>query len=191
MRGRTAWVVLSLCFLTSCTGKGEVVRAAQPHIETFSELRARALELLELRAGVERNKRLYAATQGDEDAASENLEPLLEQMEAENVQITQEELDRGDASFWRMLDLAFSSPEVLQAEIVLVEKDGAISRFRTPRKREVPAGVRWYGLRQQRTFAGLANCVTEDGSEPCVLIQLRPRDYSGSAGLTVGFRRDP
>ena len=191
MRGRTAWLVLGACFVASCTGKGEVVRAAQPHVETFSELRARALELLELRAGVERNKLLYKATQNEDEPPPKNLEPLLEQMEAENVQITQEELDRGDASFWRMLDLAFSDPEILQAEIVLVEKDSAISRFRHPRKREVPAGVKWYGLRQQRTFAGLANCVTEDGSEPCVLIQLRPRDYSGSAGLTVGFRRGP
>jgi hypothetical protein len=91
-----------------------------------------------------------------------------------------------------MLDQAFSyRPEVLQAELVFLEKDGTISRFRSPRERDVPAGVRWFGLRQQRTFAGLSRCVTDDGSESCVLIQLRPRDYSGSAGLTVAFREVP
>ena len=191
MRSPAAWLLLSACILASCTSKGEVVRAAQPHMEAFGELRMRALDLLELRAGVERNKVLYEAIQGEEPAP-DNLEPLLEQMDAENVQITQEQLDREEASFWRLLDRAFQdSPDVLQGEIVLVEKDGAISRFRHPREREVPAGVKWYGLRQQRTFAGLASCVTEGGSEPCLLIQLRPRDYSGSAGLTVGFRRAP
>ena len=191
MRSPAAWLLLSACILASCTSKREVVRAAQPHMEAFGELRMRALDLLELRAGVERNKVLYEAIQGEE-SAPDNLEPLLEQMDAENVQITQEQLDREEASFWRLLDRAFQdSPDVLQGEIVLVEKDGAISRFRHPREREVPAGVKWYGLRQQRTFAGLASCVTEGGSEPCLLIQLRPRDYSGSAGLTVGFRRAP
>jgi hypothetical protein len=79
----------------------------------------------------------------------------------------------------------------MQAEIVFLEKGGAISTFRSPRDREVPAGVKWFGLREQRTFAGLGTCVTDEGSEPCVLIQRRPRDYAGSAGLTVAFRRAP
>ena len=63
--------------------------------------------------------------------------------------------------------------------------------MRYPRERELPVGLKWYGLRQQRTFAGVANCVTDEGSEPCVLVQLRPRDYAGSAGLTVAYRRTP
>ena len=192
MVGRTGWLLLGACLLGSCTGRGEAVRAAQPHLEGFGELRVRALELLELRAGVERNKLLFTASQGEPESAPENLQPVLEQMRAENVEITEADLERGEASFWRMLDRAFSeNPDVLQAEIVFLEKDGTISRFGHPREREVPAGVRWHGLRQQRTFAGLASCVTDDGSEPCVLVQLRPRDYSGSAGLTVAFRRAP
>ena len=192
MLRRRLWLVLCASFLGGCTERAEAVRAAQPYVETFTELRVRALELLELRADVERKKLLYAAVRDDDGTVPENLEPLLLQMEAQNVEITEEELQRGETLFWRMLDRAFSEdPDVMQAEIVFLEKDGTISAFRHPRDREVPAGVKWYALRQQRTFAGLARCVTDDGSAPCVLIQLRPRDYSGSAGLTVAFRRAP
>lgn len=155
-------------------------------------MRGRALELLELRSDIERKKLLRAASEGDPASAPENLKPLLEQMRAQNVKLTQAELDRGQALFWRLLDQAFSShPDVMQAEIVFIEKDGTISRFRSPRDREVPAGVKWFGLREQRTFSAVARCVTADGSEPCVVIQRRPRDYAGSAGLTVAFRRSP
>ena len=192
MRRRTGWLLLGACLLASCTGKGEAVRAAQPHVDTFDELRVRALDLLELRSDIERKKLLFAAANGDEESLPENLRPVLAQMQAERVEITEAELKAGEALFWRMLDKAFSEdPEIVQAEIVFIEKDGSLSRFAHPREREVPAGVKWYGLRQQRTFAGLASCVTDEGSVPCVLIQLRPRDYSGSAGLTVGFRRAP
>jgi hypothetical protein len=192
MLRRRLWLVLCASFLGGCTERAEAVRAAQPYVETFTELRVRALELLELRADVERKKLLYAAVRDDDGTVPDNLEPLLLQMEAQNVEITEEELQRGETLFWRMLDRAFSEdPDVMQAEIVFLEKDGTISAFRHPRDREVPAGVKWYALRQQRTFAGLARCVTDDGSAPCVLIQLRPRDYSGSAGLTVAFRRAP
>ncbi len=192
MFARWPWLVLSACFLAGCTERAEAVRAAEPHMETFARLRSRALDLLELRADVERKKLLYAAVHNEDAAVPENLEPLLRQMEAENVEITEEQLQQGEALFWRMLDRAFSEdPNVMQGEIVFLEKDGTISAFRHPRDREAPAGVKWYPLRQQRTFAGLAGCVTDDGSAPCVLIQLRPRDYSGSAGLTVAFRRAP
>ena len=192
MHRRTGWLLLSACLLASCTGKAEAVRAAQPHVEAFDELRVRALDLLVLRADVERKKLLFAAANGDEESLPENLRPVFEQMQSERVELTEAQLEQGEALFWRMLDRAFSdNPDVLQGEIVFLEKDGSISRFAHPREREVPAGVKWFGLRQQRTFAGVASCVTDDGSEPCVLIQLRPRDYSGSAGLTVGFRRAP
>jgi hypothetical protein len=192
MRHLAVGLIAVACLLGACTGRVEAVRAAQPHQESFDALRYRALDLLELRADVERKKLLFAAASGDEDALPDNLRPLLEQMRAANVKLTQAEIDRGEALFWRMLDLAFSeTPEVLQGEIVFLEKDGSISRFRYPRGREAPAGVEWHGLRQQRTFAGLTRCVTEDGSEPCVLIQRRPREHSGSAGLTVGFRHAP
>jgi hypothetical protein len=192
MGRRTGWLLLSVFVLASCTENRQAVGAAQPHVEEFERMRVRALELLELRADVERKKLLLEASKGDPESAPENLKPLLEQMRAQNVELTEKQLEDGEALFWRMLDQAFSDrPEVLQAELVFLEKDGTISRFRSPRERDVPAGVRWFGLRQQRTFAGLSRCVTDDGSESCVLIQLRPRDYSGSAGLTVAFREVP
>jgi len=129
---------------------------------------------------------------GDGQSLPENLKPVLRRMRAQGVEVTDKEVEHGDALFWRMLDFAFSqNPDVLQAEIVFLEKDGSISSFRHPRDRELPAGVRWYGLRQPRTFTGLASCMTDDGSEPCVLLQLRPKDYAGSAGLTVAYRRAP
>ena len=192
MLRRSLSLLLCVVSLGGCTERAEAVRAAEPHVETFARLRTRALALLELRADVERKKLLYAAMHDEDATIPENLEPLVRQMESQNVEITAEELERGEALFWSMLDRAFSEdPDVMQGEIVFLEKDGTISAFRHPRDREVPAGVKWYGLRQQRTFAGLASCVTDDGSAPCVLVQLRPREYSGSAGLTVAFRRAP
>lgn len=196
MRGRYGWVLLGLwvpALLGGCTGKAEAVRAAQPHVEDFGELRFRALDLLELRSDVERQRLLAEAVKnGKEDSLPPNLKLLLERMRAERVVITDKKLEHGDALFWRMLDYAFSeNPNVLQAEIVFLEQDGSVSSFRHPRESELPAGVKWYGLREQRTFAGLTNCMTDGGSEPCVLLQLRPRDYAGNAGLTVAYRRTP
>ena len=182
-------VLLGASAIFGCTDKGEAVRAAQPHLESFDQLRARALRLLELRSSVER-KRLLVEAKDDPDSLPENLEPVLEQMQAERVELTAEQVAQGEALFWRMLDGAFDEePDVLQGEIVYLEKDGSISRFAHPRESEVPAGVDWYGLRQPRTFAALARCVTDGGVEPCVLVQLRPREHAGSAGLTVAFRR--
>jgi len=195
MRRGYGWVLVSACFLmllASCTGRAEAVRAAQPYIESFDALRLRALSLLELRSDVQRHRLLAEAMNGDEDSLPDNLKPVLERMRAERAEVTEEQLEHGEASFWRLLDYTFAEdPNVIQAEIVYLEKDGSMSAFRHPRERELPVGLEWYGLRQHRTFAGLANCVTDDGSEPCVLLQLRPRDYSGSAGLTVAYRRTP
>lgn len=191
MRRGLACLLLIAC-LVSCTGKAEAVRAAQPYIERFDELRVRALSLLELRADIEHKRLLAEAANGNEEVLPENLRPVFERMRAEGSQITDEQLRHGEELFVRMLGFSFSDdPNILQAEIAFVEKDGAISTFRHPRDREPPAGVRWHGLRQHRTFTGLATCFTEDGSEPCVLLQLRPREYPGSAGLTVAFRRTP
>jgi hypothetical protein len=191
MRGSLGCLLLSAC-LVGCTGKAEAVRAAQPYIERFDELKSRALSLLELRADIDRKRLLAEAANGNEEALPENLRPVFERMRAEGSQITEEQLRRGEKLFERMLDYSFSDdPNILQAEIVFVEKDGAISTFRHPRGRELPAGVQWHGLRQHRAFTGLATCLTEQGSEPCVLLQLRPRNYPGSAGLTVAFRRTP
>ncbi len=192
MRRRAAWLLWTLLVLASCTGRREVVGAAEPHTDEFGRMRIQALKLMELRADAERKKALRSAAQGDPESVPANLKPLLKQMRAENVELTAAEIEEREALFWRMLDLTFAeNPDVMQAEIVFLEKDGTISAFRSPREREVPAGVKWFGLRQERTFAGLARCVTDGGSEPCVLIQLRPRDFAGSAGLTVAFPESP
>jgi hypothetical protein len=195
MRRGFGWILLSawlLILLAGCTGRAEAVRAAQPYIEDFGELRLRALSLLELRSDVQRQRLLAKAMKGDEESLPDNLKPLLARMRAERVVVTDKQLEHGEALFWRMLDYGFSeNPNVLQAEIVFLEKDGSTSTFRHPRERELPVGLKWYGLRQHRTFTGLTQCVTDEGSEPCVLLQLRPRDYSGSAGLTVAYRRTP
>ena len=191
MRRGLRWLFLS-AFLAGCTGKAEAVRAAQPYIERFDELRTRALSLLELRADIERKRLLAEAAENGVETLPKNLRPVFERMRVEGTTITEEQLREGETLFSRMLDYSFSDdPNVLQAEIVFLEKNGSTSTFRHPRDRELPAGVRWYGLRQPRTFTGLAKCFTEEGSEPCVLLQLRPRDYPGSAGLTVAFRRTP
>jgi len=182
-----------LVLLASCTGKAEATRAAQPYVEDFGDMRVRALSLLELRSEVGRQRLLAEAMKnGEEESLPANLRPLVARIRAERVEITDARIEQGEALFWQMLDHAFSeNPNVLQGEIVFLEDDGSVSRFRHPREREVPAGVKWYGLRQQRTFTGLTNCMTDGGSEPCVLLQLRPRDYAGSAGLTVAYRRTP
>ncbi len=195
MRRGFGWVLVSawlLVLAASCTGRAEAVRAAQPYVEDFGDLRLRALTLLELRSDIQRRRLLAKAMKGDEESLPDNLKPLLQQMRSEGAEVTDKQLEHGEALFWRMLDYTFSeNPNVLQAEIVFLEKDGSVSSFRHPRERELPVGLKWYGLRQHRTFAGLTNCMTDDGSEPCVLLQLRPRDYSGSAGLTVAYRRTP
>ena len=195
MRCGFGWVLVSawlLVLVASCTGRAEAVRAAQPYVEDFGDLRLRALTLLELRSDIQRRRLLAKAMNGDEESLPDNLKPLLQQMRSEGAEVTDKQLEHGDALFWRMLDYTFSeNSNVLQAEIVFLEKDGSVSSFRHPRERELPVGLKWYGLRQHRTFAGLTNCMTDDGSEPCVLLQLRPRDYSGSAGLTVAYRRTP
>jgi hypothetical protein len=190
MRNVAVGLVCCILMLSGCTGKREAVRAAQPHLESFSKLRLRALELLELRADIERKRLLLHAVENPEDPVPDNLQPVLEQMRSQNVDLEAEDIEHGEQLFAQMLQTAFlDDPEVLQAEIVFVEGNGEVSRFPHPEDSELPAGVQWYGLRQQRTFAGLARCLGDDGSEPCVLIQLRSREYPGSAGLTVAFRR--
>ncbi len=134
---------------------------------------------------------LARALEGDEESLPPNLKAVFERMREEHITLTAKEVEVGEASFWRMLEVAFSENEsILQGEIVFIERDESTTVFRYPRKREVPAGLRWRGLRQPRTFCALADCLVDDGSEPCVLVQLRPRDHAGSAGLTVGFKRE-
>ena len=195
MRPRCGCVLVMLLvqsFLGGCTGRAEAVRAAQPYVEHFGELRLRALKLLELRTDVATKRMLVSAANGDEAALPESMKPLLERLRSSGTVITEEQLDRGEEMFWRMFDLAFSqNPNVLQAEILLIERDGSVSSLRYPRERDVPVGVSWYGLRQHRTFAGLTSCRNDEGSEPCVMLQLRPRNHPGSAGLTVAYRRTP
>lgn len=201
MRRGFGWVIVSAwlqvllvlpVLLGGCTSRAETVRAAQPYVLDFGEQRLRALKLLELRADVQRKRLLAAAMQGDEDSLPSNLKPVLERMRSEGVVLDDKQIEHGEAAFWRMFDYTFTeNPNVLQAELIFIEKGGSITSFRHPRESELPVGVKWHGLRQNRTFAGLTSCVTEAGSEPCVLLQLRPREYPGSAGLTVAYRRTP
>lgn len=193
MRRRVGWVVLVLpVLLGGCTGRAETVRAVQPYVSNFGDLRLRARKLLELRSDVEQTRLLAAAMKGDEDSLPSNLRPVLERMRSEGADLDDKQIERGEAVLWRMFDYTFTeNPNILQAEIIFIERDGSITSLRHPRESELPAGVKWHGLRQSRTFAGLTSCVTDVGSEPCVLLQLRPRDYPGSAGLTVAYRRAP
>lgn len=193
MRRRIGWVLVVLpVLLGGCTSRAETVRAAQPYVSNFGELRLRALKLLELRSDVERRRLLAAAMKGDEDSLPSNLRPVLERMRSAGAELDDKQIERGEAVFWRMFDYTFTeNPNILQAEIIFIEKDGSITSLHHPRESELPAGVKWHGLRQNRTFAGLTSCVTDVGSEACVLLQLRPREYPGSAGLTVAYRRAP
>ncbi len=192
MRRGLVCVLLGASLLGGCRGKSNCTRAAAPYLDQFAELRQRAQKLIELRTDVERRRLLSRALGGDEESLPPNLRPTFERMRQEGVTLTAKEVEEGEAAFWRMLDLAFTeSKDILQGEIVFIEKDESTTVFRYPRKREVPAGLRWQGLRQHRTFCAVADCLVDDGTEPCVLVQLRPRGYPGSAGLTVGFKRDP
>ena len=188
----SAWLLLLQALLGGCTARAEAIRAAQPYVENFGELRSRALKLLELRTDVARKRLLVGAVNGDEDSLPDHMKPLLERFRSSGTVISEEQLEHGEAMFWRMFDFAFSQdPNVLQAELLFIERDGSVSSLRYPRERDIPVGVDWHGLRQNRTFAGLTSCVTDEGSEPCVMLQLRPRDHPGSAGLTVAYRRTP
>ncbi len=188
----SAWLFALPAILAGCTGRAEAVRAAQAHLENFGELRSRTLKLLELRSDVALKRALLGATNGDEESLPDNLKPFLERLRQSGTVISQEQIEHGEEIFWRMFDFTFSqNPNVLQAEVIYIEKDESVSSLRHPRDSEIPVGVSWHGLRESRTFAGLTRCVTDEGSEPCVILQLRPRDYPGSAGLTVAYRRTP
>ena len=198
MRRGIGWVLACVCLLGltallgACTGRAEAVRAAQPYIESFATFRSRTLKLLEMRRDVQRKRLLLAAMNGDEESLPGKLKPYLERLRSSGSVITEEELEHGEAVFLRMMGFTFSqNPNVLEAEILFIEDDGSASSLRHPPESELPVGVKWHGLRQNRTFVGLSNCPTEDGSEPCVIIQLRPREYPGNAGLTVAYRRTP
>ncbi len=183
---------LGAMLLIGCRADSNCAGAAEPYLDQFGEFKLRALDLLELRTDIERRRKLAKALAGDEESLPASLKPTLERMREQNVTFTDAELAEGEATFWQMLDLAFSKTEdLLQAEISFIESDESTTVFRYPRGREVPAGARWKGLRQQRTFCAFADCLVEDGSEPCLLVQFRSRSYPGSAGLTVGFRRTP
>ena len=76
-------------------------------------------------------------------------------------------------------------------EIVIRGENDSLVTLRSHKEQSLPVSAGWKGLRPQRTFAAVADCKVGENSIPCVMIQLRPRPHSGSAGLTVAFRRDP
>ena len=185
-------IVLATWMLCGCSDRADCVRAAAPHLQQFEELKRRSHKLIEFRTDLEQRRAIAKAFAGDEHSLPTRLRPLFDRMRQERAVVTDKEVAQREASFWRMFDVAFiDTDRVLQAELAYVEEDESITAFRHPREREVPAGLRWHGLRQPRTFCALAECLVEDGTESCVLVQLRPRGYAGSAGLTVGFEREP
>jgi hypothetical protein len=97
-RGLPSACLLGLLMLSaSCTGKAEAVRAAQPHLENFADLRVRALNLLELRSDVERQRLLAEAVKNsDEESLPANLKPLIARMRAERVEITDKRLEHAE-----------------------------------------------------------------------------------------------
>ncbi|MFW2387397.1 MAG: hypothetical protein ACN4G0_03620, partial [Polyangiales bacterium] len=149
-------------------------------------------KLLELRTATAENRLFLAAMNADEDSLPQRLKPRLERMRETGEVFSEEKLAKDEERFWWFFDLAFAeNPNVLEAELLYIEEDGSTSSLRYPRDAELPVGVTWYGLRQSRSFAGLANCATEEGSEPCVLLQRRSRPYPRNAALTVAYRRTP
>lgn len=193
MRVSLVSLLCAASIVAGCTGRSDCTRQAEPYLERFREMKLRALKVLELRAANEQ-RRLLAQALRDDDATSlpANLKPMFTQMKEERVAFTDKDLAESDATFWHLVDLMFAeSDDVLQGEIVFVEADESTTRFQYPRGRDVPAGLRWQGLRQARTFCAVGDCLVESGTESCLLIQIRPRDYRGSAGVTVGFTREP
>lgn len=186
-------ILVGALTLLGCTDRSVCTSASDPYMERFQTFKHRTAKLLELRRENEQRKLLSEAlASGDESSLPDGLKPLFRNLKAENATLTDTEIKHAEGSFWRLFDLMFrQDPEVLQGEVIFVDLDDSVSVFRYPREREVPAGLKWHGLRQNRTFCALASCLVDTGAEPCVLIQLRPRDYGGSAGLTVGFKREP
>lgn len=193
MRMGLGIALLGASVLLGCSARSSCTSAAEPYMERFQTFKHRTAKLLELRRENQHRKLLAKAlAAGDDSSLPDGLKPLFRNLQTENATVTEAEIKHAEGSFWSLFDLMFrQDPDVLQGEVVLLGRDDSVSAFRYPREREVPAGLRWHGLRQSRTFCALGSCLVETGAEPCVLIQLRPRDYGGSAGLTVGFKREP
>ncbi|MEM8607720.1 MAG: hypothetical protein AAGF92_11470 [Myxococcota bacterium] len=179
--------------LGGCSQRSECTSAAEPYLDRFETTKRRTDRILDLRRANEQRRLLVAAFEsGDDTALPQGLKAIYRGMKRDGAEVDASDVEEGEATFWRFFDMMFDQdPDVLQGEVVLIQRDDSVSAFRYPREREVPAGLRWHGLRQSRTFCAVADCLVETGVEPCVLIQLRPRDYGGSAGLTVGYRRSP
>ncbi|MEM7137763.1 MAG: hypothetical protein AAF500_14360 [Myxococcota bacterium] len=193
MRGALAFLLLVTSWTLGCSDRAACSNEASSYIDRFDEYKRRTIKLLELRERNHRRKLLADALKvGNAESLPPALRPTFNQMQREDRTFTERELTNDEASFWRLFNLMFSQdPDVLQGEIIFIERDESMSAYRYPSEREVPAGLRWHGMRQNRTFCAVADCLIDTGTEPCVLIQLRPRDYGGSAGLTVGFKRTP
>ncbi|MFW2386920.1 MAG: hypothetical protein ACN4G0_01180, partial [Polyangiales bacterium] len=83
---------LAPVFLGGCTERADAVQAAQPHLPSFSELRARATKLLELRTATAEKRLFLAAMNGDEDSLPERLKPRLERMRETGEVLSEEKL---------------------------------------------------------------------------------------------------
>ena len=188
MAGVGRWAVLVLGIVSGCTGNSEPVREAQARMQTFNQLRAETRRLFETRAQVELKRQLFNVRNQDDDALPPALRQARSLMRAKGVELNAEDIERDEAALRQRIDEVFGAHEgVLLGEIVIIDPDQTVT-LQYPQNVSPPVVAKWAGLREQRMFCAIAECRAGDARQPCVVIQLRPRGYPGSAGLTVGFR---
>ena len=113
----------------------------------------------------------------------------LRRLEATGAELTAEDIEREEAALADRVERVFKEiADVLVAEILIVEPERTVT-LQYPENTPLPIVTKWVGLREHRLYCGQADCAVGQASQPCTLIQLRPREHAGSAGLTVGFRR--
>ena len=158
-------------------------------METFGRLRGETRRLIQARAQTAFKRDVLNARNRDESTLSPRLREALERLRATGAELEAEDIDREDAALRDRVDRVFKAyGDVLVTEILIVEPERTVT-LQYPENTPLPIVTKWVGLREHRLYCGLANCTVGETSQPCALIQLRPREHAGSAGLTVGFRR--
>lgn len=122
--------------------------------------------------------------------APAGLEAELKELQEGRISLRQTNIDRAQEEFRRRFEEIFATSKgVLQAQLVFFHERRS-STYLYPEDTPFPVAGRWHGLRQPRTFCALADCNMDGQSAPCVVLQLRPYEHPGSAGLTVAFARE-
>ena len=189
MWGVGRWAVLGLCVVWSCSGESETVRECQTQMKVFDRLRGETRRLIQARAQTVFKREVLNARGRDESTLSPRIREALETLRARGAELKAEDVDREEAALGDRVDRVFKAEgDVLVAEILIVEPERTVT-LQYPENTPLPVVMKWAGLREHRLYCGLADCQVGQASQPCALIQLRPREHAGSAGLTVGFRR--